>query len=77
MGGIGVRIDWMTVNGPASGVVVGEHPCGWVARLDSGKDVVVYDYEVVQRHTQKEKVNGGNEDGIHQIIPKAHGLGQV
>ena len=40
----------MTVNGSASGVVVGEHPCGWMVRLDSGKEVVVYDWEVVQRN---------------------------
>lgn len=64
MCGIGVRIDWMTVNGPSSGTIVGEHPCGWVARLDSGKDVIVYDYEVVQRHKGKEvdDKNGGRMD---------------
>lgn len=51
----------MTVNGSASGVVVGEHPCGWMVRLDSGKEVVVYDWEVVQRHTKKEEIKSNEQ----------------
>jgi hypothetical protein len=59
--GIGERIGWMTVNGSASGVVVGEHPCGWMVRMESGKEVVVYDWEVVQRHTKKEEIKSNEQ----------------
>lgn len=52
--GIGDRIGWVTVNGPASGVIEDEHPCGWLVRLDNGKSVVVFDREVVERNRRGE-----------------------
>ena len=46
--GEGERITWETVNGPASGVIVGRHRLGWFVLLDNGKKSIVHPKSIIE-----------------------------
>ena len=46
------RINWRSANKVFSGMVEGEHPLGWIVRLDSGKKVIVNE-ESILTHNER------------------------